>query len=384
MNSFFLFLLTLLTICVAQEDSGRYVDRIKIETFSKTKFGLIHDSYTYYVKDSYDQIQKDYFPYEFLSIGYLYEDDYAADTVSCATDVCPKLRRIYAHTTTVNGKVTTRLLDSALKASLGATTAKPIGFVAPYPGYCSSDDLVPIIEMYSDYLKQYVYWTPLRPHDYTIWNNYPDDLSRYVPKRLVGYALSGDSNRTVLYNAAPDFVKPIGKANYTHSFFPTYHSMIFIKNRTLVHVASPAAVDAYLKKTAEFPINQKFGVYVLGKGTAAEFTRLSAVCGELMPIYTAMNAHKNQTEFFARTVAAPYTAMAQSGWTFKENRRVCGGIRGLAPLREFKQKTSGHFVYMNDPDMIAKELGDLYEVTSKNLGYAPLDQFGFLLVNATI
>ena len=105
MNSFFLFLLTLLTICVAQEDSGRYVDRIKIETFSKTKFGLIHDSYTYYVKDSYDQIQKDYFPYEFLSIGYLYEDDYAADTVSCATDVCPKLRRIYAHTTTVNGNL---------------------------------------------------------------------------------------------------------------------------------------------------------------------------------------------------------------------------------------------------------------------------------------
>ncbi|EFP06902.1 hypothetical protein CRE_11289 [Caenorhabditis remanei] len=104
-----------------------------------------------------------------------------------------------------------------------------------------------------------------------------------------------------------------------------------------------------------------------------------------MPIYTGMNAHKNQSAIFARTVPAPFRAIAQSGWTFKENRRVCGGIKGLAPVREFKHRETNSFAYSNDlTKFAATPEFDPYEMTSKNLGYAPLDQFGFLLVNATI
>lgn len=40
------------------------------------------------------------------------------------------------------------------------------------------------------------------------------DTSRYVPTRLVGYALASDQERLVLENAAPDYKKPISKANY--------------------------------------------------------------------------------------------------------------------------------------------------------------------------
>ncbi|KAF1750170.1 hypothetical protein GCK72_016717 [Caenorhabditis remanei] len=377
MNRSFVFLLTLLTICVAQEDSGLYVSRIKIETFTN-KAGN-DKTFTYYVKDSYDQVQVDNFKTVAESIGYLYEDDYAADTVSCTTDVCPKMRRIYEHTTNVNGKVTTRLIDSTLKTSTAATTAKPIGFVAPYPGYCSSNDLVPIIEMYSDALQQYAYWSLAQPNQLVNIASTTVDTSRYNPKRLVGYALSGETDRLVLSNAAPDFVKPIGKANYTHSFYPAYQLVEFTSGNNKYTLGAPPSIDAYAAKPGFIPKNT--GIFVIGKGTSAELSRLSAVCGELIPLYVASDSAKSYGVLVARSVVAPLQAIAQAGWTFKKEVSACGGIKGLYPLMEFKHRyIANRYTYTNSIGGIDEN----WELTTKDLGYVPLDQFGFVLINAVV
>ncbi|EFP06844.1 hypothetical protein CRE_11287 [Caenorhabditis remanei] len=372
----------LLALCAAQEDSGLYVNRIKIETFTN-KAGN-DKTFTYYVKDSYDQVQVDNFKTAAESIGYLYEDDYAADTVSCTTAECPKLRRIYEHTTNLNGKVTTRLLDSALKTSTAATTAKPIGFVAPYPGYCSSNDLVPIIEMYSDALEQYAYWSMAQPNQLVNIASTTVDTSRYNPKRLVGYALSGETDRIVLSNAAPDFVKPIGKANYTHSFYPAYQLVEFTSGNNKYTLSAPPSIDAYAAKPGFTPKNT--GIFVIGKGISADLTRMSAVCGELVPLYVASDSAKSYGVLVARGVVAPLQAIAQGGWTFKKNVPACGGIKGLAALKEFKHKTAvNQFTYANDPAKIAELTSSgNWEVTTKDLGFAPLDQIGFVLINAVI
>ncbi|EFP06885.1 hypothetical protein CRE_11215 [Caenorhabditis remanei] len=382
MNRFFLFFFTLLTICDAQEDSGLYVNRIKIETFTNN---IDNDkTFTYYVKDSYDQVQVDNFKNDAGSIGYLYEDDYAADNVSCPTDVCPKLRRIYEHTTTVNGKVTTRLIDSALKTSTAATTAKPIGFVAPYPGYCSSNDLVPIIEMYSDNFEQYAYWSPAQPNQLVDIGSTTNDTSRYTPKRLVGYALSGETDRLVLSNAAPDFVKSIGKANYTHSFYPAYQLFEFAsENNNIFTFSAPPSIDAYAAKPGYSWMSTR--VFVIGKGTSAELTRMSAVCGELIPLYVASDSAKSYGVLVARNVVAPMQAIAHAGWTFKKNVPACGGIKGLAPLKEFKQNIGVNiFTYANNPEEVTYLMRTGWEVTTKDLGFAPLDQIGFILINAIV
>lgn len=86
-----------MTLCVAQE---YYVNRIKIETYHNNKGN--DKTFTYYVADSFDQVQLDNFKTDAGSIGSLYEDDYVSSD-TCSTIQCANLRRIYEHTTTDGG-----------------------------------------------------------------------------------------------------------------------------------------------------------------------------------------------------------------------------------------------------------------------------------------
>ncbi|CAO4379468.1 unnamed protein product [Caenorhabditis nigoni] len=373
---------SLLAFCLAQEDSGLYVNRIKIETFHNN---LGNDKvFTYYVADSFDQSQKDNFKTEAGSIGNLYEDDYAADTATCTNTECPKLRRIFAHATTADG---TRIIDADIKARTGATSAKPIGFVAPYPGYCSSDDSLPIIEMYSESLKKYAYWSPAQPGQLVNLASTTVDKSRYDPVRLVGYALSPDSEKLVLENAQPDFVKSIGKSNYTHSFVLAYQ-IIQASNSEggLANIVGPPMVDQWTGASKQFPTIKNTGIFLSGKITNAATQALERACGTRNALWNAWDAGRKNVNLHVRTVPAQYFPLASAGYTFRENRAGCGGIKGLAALREFQHKTNqGHFTYENDPAKIQTLLATgEWTQTTKDLGYTTLDQIGFALFNRVI
>lgn len=58
----------------------------------------------------------------------------------------------------------------------------------------------------------------------------------------------------------------------------------------------------------------------------------------------------------------------------------------MAELKEFKHKTkTNYYVYANDPAKVQALTNDgNYDKTDKFLGYLPLDQFGFLLINAVM
>ncbi|EGT55244.1 hypothetical protein CAEBREN_04325 [Caenorhabditis brenneri] len=369
----------LLSLCLA-EDSGLYVNRIKIETFHDNKGN--DKSFTYYVADSFDQTQVDNYKTEAGSIGSVYEDDYSADSVSCTVTECPKLRRIYAFMNTTGGITTTRVLDAALKSSTGATAAKPIGFVAPYPGYCSSDDKMPIIEMYSAALKQFAYWSPAQPDQLVNLASTTVDKSRYAPQRLVGYALSAQPERLVLENAAPDYNKPFGKANYTHSFFATNQLVQFTSTDNILNIAQPTKVDE--QNTAGYTVKNT-GIYLLEKGPTALNLKLEAVCGSRIAIYSAFDKDSKYITLIPKGVATPNIAHSLAGYTFTFNRPVCGGIKGLAALKEFSRTDKpGYFTYENDPAKIQSLENQGWAATSKVLGFAPLDQIGFVLINGVM
>ncbi|UMM35025.1 hypothetical protein L5515_007833 [Caenorhabditis briggsae] len=372
---------SLFAFCLAQEDSGLYVNRIKIETFHNN---LGNDKvFTYYVADSFDQSQKDNFKTEAGSIGNLYEDDYAADTATCTNTECPKLRRIFAHANAADG---TRIIDADIKTRIGATSAKPIGFVAPYPGYCSSDDSLPIIEMYSESLKKYAYWSPAQPGQLVNLASTTVDKSRYDPVRLVGYALSPDSEKLVLENAQPDFVKSIGKSNYTHSFALTYQIIQGTSTEGLANIVGPPIVDQQMGASKQFPTTKNTGIFLTGKLTSAATQALERACGTRNVLFSAWDGGKVNVNLHVRTVLSPYTALASAGYTFRENRAGCGGIKGLAALREFQHKTKqGHYTYENDPAKIQTLLATgEWTQTAKDLGYTTLDQIGFALFNRVI
>lgn len=147
MTSSLLLLQLFLASCLAQ-DSGLYVNKVAIHARMDDA-----KQYTYLVEDNYEDIQTTQFQNEAPTIGRVYEDDYAPDSTPCKTVECPKLRKIYAQVNKVGGKVTfTRIIDAEMKKSV-VGDVKAMGYVAPYPGYCSSDDSQPLVELFSDSLQ---------------------------------------------------------------------------------------------------------------------------------------------------------------------------------------------------------------------------------------
>uniref|UniRef100_A0A1I7T406 ANF_receptor domain-containing protein n=2 Tax=Caenorhabditis tropicalis TaxID=1561998 RepID=A0A1I7T406_9PELO len=359
--------LALLALCHAQ-DSGLYVNRIRIETFHNNQGN--DKSFTYYLANSYYQSQIDNYKTNAGSIGTLYEDDLATHVALC-NEECPNLRRAYSYLSTDGGITTTRIIDDNIKKSdSAASSAKPIGLVAPYPGYCSSDDSLPIIEMFSDALKQYAYWSPAQPNQLVNLASTAVDKSRYNPVRLVGYGLSPSTDKLVLENTFPDYKSRSEKP--------------ITNDENMINLATFSIVDNFDK--TQYPNTKNTGIFLLARAVTAQNTKLEAVCGERIAIYAAWNsADRKFISLFPKDVKAPNIAHSQAGWTFKTNKPACGGIKGLAELFEFSHNSKpGYFTYANDQTKIQELLGSGWSKTPKVLGYAPLDQIGFLLINAVM
>ncbi|CAI2353777.1 unnamed protein product [Caenorhabditis sp. 36 PRJEB53466] len=382
MSRLLLLALSFVALCLGQ-DSSLYVNRIPIH-------GRLDDSktYTYFVDDNYDPVQTENYKTESNSIASLYEDDYSADTVSCTVAECPKLTRLYAYVAQSGGKVQyTQILTAAMKNS--SISPKPMGYVAPYPGYCSSDDSLPIIELYSQTYNKYAYWSPAQPSQYIVLNSTDIDLTRYVPKRLVGYGLSATPARLVLENKSPDYAKTLSRANYTHSFCPA-NEIVEYKTGTDTYmvIGKPAHVDA-VRARATATFSRSLGIFLPDTSTALSTNQVNALCGTRITIWAIVDPEKVRS----RLVPANYLKNLPQGWsngaiagtTFRTNVAACGGISGLANLTEFVHTTNANrYTYAVDPVEVAALKADSnWNVTpeSPSLGFAPIDKIGFTLFN---
>ncbi|CAI2352556.1 unnamed protein product [Caenorhabditis sp. 36 PRJEB53466] len=116
-----------------------------------------------------------------------------------ANNSCPELREVHSAYDSYFGKYSFALADEI--EYWGLKDFGVAGYLAPYPGYCNSDD-IQLIELSSYYSNEYKYDTMNNIYEY-----YTDYDTFYQPTRILGYGFRTiRTNETVELTGTPPYI----------------------------------------------------------------------------------------------------------------------------------------------------------------------------------